>query len=301
VKVESVEIHKSVDLLSDTCVIKCPGSVYGKALSVEGKVEPGARVVVELGYNDELKTEFEGWLQRMDTDDGSLIFNCEDDLFMLRKPVVDKQFKNAGLKDILQYVVDQTGCGLKVSCKMTITYDKFVISMAQGTDVLKKIQEETKGNIYIKDGALQVHPLYKEKGGEVVYSFQRNIETADLKYRRKEDRRVEVVVEATQPDGTRISERSGTTGGETISMEGGGMSREGMKQKAENEVAIRSYDGYEGSVTGWLIPWVEPTWTAVIKDADYVYKEGGYYVVSVTTTVDEGGGKRKVELGRRVR
>ena len=56
---ESVEIHKSVDLLSDTCVIKCPGSVYGKALSVEGKVEPGARVVVELGYNDELKTEFE--------------------------------------------------------------------------------------------------------------------------------------------------------------------------------------------------------------------------------------------------
>ena len=46
---------------------------------------------------------------------------------------------------------------------------------------------------------------------------------------------------------------------------------------------------------------MEPTWTAVIKDADYVYKEGGYYVVSVTTTVDEGGGKRKVELGRRVR
>jgi hypothetical protein len=297
---ESVEINKSVDTLADTCVIKVPGTAYGAALQVEGKVKVGDAVKVELGYDENYLVEFEGFLQRIDTDNGSLTFNCEDGLFLLRKDVKDKQFKNAEMKEIAQYVVSQTGSGLKVNCTLTLKYDKFVISRATGYDVLKKLQEETASNIYIKDGALQIHPLYIEKGGDVIYSFQKNIESADLKYRKKEDRKVEVIVENTAPDGKKIEVRSGTTGGDKKTFSGAGMSKDAMKKKADHEFAALSYDGYEGSITGWLIPLCEPTYSVKIKDDDYEFKTGIYYAIAVTTTMDSSGAKRKVQLGRRL-
>lgn len=298
--IDSVEIHKSVDLLADTCEIVLPASVYNYALKVEDKIAPGDRVVVQLGYDD-LKKEFEGYLQRIDTDDGSLILNCEDDLYLLRKSVKDKEFKKTSIKEIIQYVIDQTGAGLQLNCTLTINYDKFVITRAEGYDVLKKLQDETKGNIYIKDGVLNVHPLYTEEHGYVSYSFQQNIESADLKYRRKKDRKVEVIVTTTDAKGKKVEVRYGDMGGEKKTIDAPGMNKESMQQKAKDEHRLRSYDGYEGSITGWLIPFVEPGYSCQLKDEDYSYKDGSYYVTGVTTSIDGSkGGQRKVQLGVRL-
>lgn len=302
---DGVEIHKSVDLLADTCVIKLPGSTHGKALNVEGKIKPGDKVAVWLGYSKgteaaDLKMEFEGYLQRIDTDDGSLTLNCEDDLYLLRKPVRDKEFKNAGLQQIAQYLLDETKTGLKLNCTLTIQYDKFVISRATAFDVLKKLQEEAKGNYYIRGGVLHIHPLYTERHGYVTHSFQRNIESADLKYRMKEERKVEVIVERTMPDGKRVRVTGGTTGGDRVTLEGSGLSMKGMQEKADAEAKLRSYDGYEGSITTWLIPYVEPGYSDKIIDEDYEFKNGSYYVTAVTTSMDSSGGKRKIQLGIRL-
>ncbi|WP_418894600.1 hypothetical protein [Limibacterium fermenti] len=73
-----------------------------------------------------------------------------------------------------------------------------------------------------------------------------------------------------------------------------------MKKRGQEEIKYLSYTGYEGSITGWLVPYVEPTYSAHIHDAEYEFKTGSYYVVSVTTTFDENGGVRKVELGRKL-
>lgn len=302
---ESVEIHKSVDLLADTCVIKVPGSVHNETLKVEDKVKPGNDVTVKLGYSKgvekpELQLEFKGYLQRIDTDDGSLIFNCEDELYLLRKPVRDKEFKNTGTKNIVQYLLDETKTGLTLECDLTIDYEKFVISNATAYDVLKKLQEETKGNIYIRAGVLHLHPLYTEIHGYATHSFQQNIESSDLKYRLKDDRKVEVIIEKTAKDGKRIRVSAGTTGGDRVTMEGGGMSEADMKKKAEAEAKLLSYDGYEGSITTWLIPYVEPGYSDKIIDEDYEFKNGRYYVTGVTTSMDSSGGQRKIQLGRRL-
>ena len=57
---------------------------------------------------------------------------------------------------------------------------------------------------------------------------------------------------------------------------------------------------YEGAIDTWLIPFVQPTYTAKIKDEDYPEKDGKYYVVGVNTSVSESGGKRTVKLGIKV-
>lgn len=296
----SVQIHKSVDLLADTAVIKAPSTVYNQALDIEGKVKVGDAVTIKLGYNDNLVTEFTGYLQRIDTDDESLTFNCEDALYLMRKPVHDKQFKRTTVKEIAQYLLREVGMD-KLNCTYDITYEKFVIKSANAYDVLKKLQSDTKANIYMRGNELNIHPAYIEKGGDVTYDFARNIEKSDLKYRKKEDRKYEVIVEGISLDGKKKTVTVGTTGGEKRTVKVYNVMNEAaLKQRGEEELKYLQYDGYEGSVTTWLIPYVEPTYSAKIVDADYEYKTGTYYVVSVTTTFDESGGARKVELGRKL-
>jgi len=297
---ESVEIHKSVDLLADTAVVTVPGVVYNQSLDIEDKVKVGDAVTIKLGYDDNLITEFEGYLQRIDTDDSRLTFNCEDGIYLTRKPVKDKQFNKTTVKEIAQYCLSEIGMK-ELNCTCDITYEKFVIKNANAFDVLKKIQEDTLANIYMKGSELNIHPLYIEKGGDVYYDFAVNIEKSDLKYRNKDDRRFEVTVEGVTLDGKKQKVTVGITGGEkrTIFVSSP-MSREELIKRGEAQMKYLTYDGYEGNIIGWLIPFVEPTYSAHIHDREYEFKTGSYYVISVTTTFSENGGIRKVELGRKL-
>lgn len=314
---DGVEIHKSVELLSNTCSIKLPAQVYNKPIAqesateigddIKGKLKRGDKVKVWLGYDIEsfagIKPEFEGYLLNINTDDGSIILNCEDDLFLMRKAVKDKQFKNTGVQQVAEYVVSELGLNMKVNCSLTIRYDKFIISKATGYDVLKKLKEETKGNIYIRmneanEAVLNIHPPFIERHGYVDYSFQQNIESSDLKYRTKEDRRLLVIIERLGKDGKTIRETYGNTGGDQETIKGDGMSQESMLQAAKNRFDQRCYEGYEGSIITWLIPYAEPGYSANIEDEDYPYKNGTYYISAVTTSMDgNGGGVRKVQMG----
>lgn len=302
---DSVEIHKSVDLLAATCNIKLPGSVYNAALKIEDedgkpRIKRGDVVQVRFGYDKALRTEFKGFLKTISTDDGSIVLECEDDLFKMRIAVADREFVNTSVKAIAQYLIDETQTRLTVNSTLTIDYDKFVIHNATAYDVLKKLKDETKGNIYLANGELHIHPPYIEQAGEVKYSFQRNIEKSDLKYRRAEDKPLEIVVENVGANGQKKVVQFGNTGGDKITISGNGLSEQSMNVLARNEFERLHFDGYEGSITGWLIPYCEPSYSAWIEDNDYEYKNGVYYVVSVNTSISKEGGVRKVTLGRRL-
>lgn len=73
-----------------------------------------------------------------------------------------------------------------------------------------------------------------------------------------------------------------------------------MKARGELEVKRRSFDGFDGSFTGWLIPMCVPGDRVRLRDRDYEYKDGTYYVNAVTTELSAQGGKRKIELGFRL-
>lgn len=64
--------------------------------------------------------------------------------------------------------------------------------------------------------------------------------------------------------------------------------------------AFHAYDGYEGSFTGWLIPYVEPSYKLTIKDDDYPHKTGNYYVIATEVEFGSKGGSKKVTIRRRI-
>ena len=58
---DSVEVHRSVELLADTATITLPGAQYNVALDVEDKLHRGDKVIIRFGYQEEgLKEEFTG-------------------------------------------------------------------------------------------------------------------------------------------------------------------------------------------------------------------------------------------------
>ena len=299
--VGKVEIHSSVELLADTAKIILPAAEYNKALDVEDELHRGDAVTIRLGYKETgLVSEFRGYLQRIDTDNGDLTLTCEDDLFLFRKPLRDAVLKQVKLSSLLTRIVGEIGMDIKVSCTYSWTYDKFVIKSASAYDVLKKVQEECGADIYLKDGVLHLHPPGEHIGKERLYDFGYNVESADLTYRRAEDKKYLITVRALLPNGKVREFEVGTPGGEKITLKCPTSDEVSMRLRAETEIRRRTFDGYDGSIDTWLLPECQAGDTVKLHDHDYPHKEGTYFVRAVTTEFSDEGGKRKVELGFRL-
>lgn len=297
--VESIDIEESVDNLSDKAVITLPEAFMNQVFNIGNEVKRGSEVIIKAGYDDDLRTEFVGYVEDVTNKDSSLKINCEDALFLFRKTVKDAVFKPTSLPKLAQILIDQVDASYKLVCDYNITYEKFVIHQATAYDVLKKLAEETKANIYFntEKKELHIHPPYIEKGGEAIYSMQHNIENSSLDYKKAIDRKVEVTVEKTNLSGKIEKYTTGTTGGDKVTLKVGSVSTADLKKIADAELIRRSADAYEGSIDGWAIPFVKPTYSVKIKDEDYPEKNGKYYCVAVTTSINESGFKRTVKLG----
>ena len=299
--VEKVEIIRSVEQLADSAVVTLPAAEYNIALDVEQKIHRGDKIVINLGYDEiGMVQEFVGWVQRVGTDNGAITLECEDDLYLFRKALTDRQFTNVSLKSLLELVVEGVGGGFSIDCSYSWTYEKFVINNATGYDVLRKIQEECGADIYIQEKTLHVHAPGENVGNTIYYDFSQNVQDCDLTYRRTEDRRVRVVVKALLPDGKVKQREYGTTGGDKVVVKCASSDDESMKLRGESEHKRLTFDGYDGNIVTWLVPYIKPGDKAVLHDKDYDYKDGSYFVRAVSTEFSADGGKRTVELGYRL-
>ena len=114
---DAVNVHKSVELLADTCEITLPAAQLNVAIDIESKVKRGDQVVVQLGYEETgLIEEFRGWVQRVSTDGGNIKLFCEDDLFTFRKDIPNAVLKKVSLVGLLQHVIKGVGKSYKISC-----------------------------------------------------------------------------------------------------------------------------------------------------------------------------------------
>jgi hypothetical protein len=298
---DSCEIECSVDNLTDVATIVLPEAFMNQTIlrDIESKIGRGSEVIIRLGYDGKLETEFIGYVQNITTNDSTLKIICEDALFLFRKSVKDVELKPTSLKKIAQSLVDQIDRSFTVNCDYDINYEKFTIHQATAYDVLKKLQEETKANMYFDTAlkVLHIHPPYTEKGGETKYNLHLNIEQSSLEYKKADDKKIEVTVESTDLNGKVTSVSAGVTGGDKTTLKVGPMNKSDMLKIAQSALKKNSFDGYEGSFDTWLIPIVKPTYTAIIEDYDYEYKTGRYYVVSVKTSFSASGGVRTITPG----
>lgn len=308
--IAGVNVKRSVEQLTDTAIIDIPGTLYNKAVnttnvkldSVEKHIQRGDRVVIKLGYNNTLYTEFDGYLEHIENENDRLRLHCEDAVFLYRQPLPDTQHKNITVEALLQRIIATLGIPHSVNCSYQVTYDRFVVKGNTGYDILKKIQEELKPNVYVKNNMLHVHPQYTEIFGEASYHFAVNIEKSNLKYKDAEQRKILVEVQGKDADGKVIKVEEGTPGGDRFSLNISGISNPMQLRTIAQQTLLNKggYTGYEGSFTGWLIPYCDTAYKVHITDNDYEYKNGTYYVTAVEVNFSEKGAERIVTLGKKI-
>ncbi len=302
--VDSITINSTASQLSDLCTITLPGMLYNQGYSIEGRVKRGDRVVVELGYNGILRTEFAGYLKSVHPN-APMKIECEDSAYLFRKPIKDKQFGKTTVVAILDYVVGQINAQLKgpkirlVAGAGGMQFDKFTIVRANGYEVLEKLRQETGLAIFFRGDVLHCSLLYAEKAGDVVYDFARNVEESDgLEYVRAEDVKVRVKVTGQGKKGKTVVVETGETGGELRELRRPAVSdKDTLAAIGQQELKSLSYDGYKGALKAWLLPVCAIGYTAKVMDAAYPERAGSYYVNAVKTEFSSGGGRRTVGLG----
>ena len=310
--VESVKITRSVENLMDTATIVTPATVFNKALEVQEKLKASSPVKIQLGYDDNLKTEFEGYLKSVKTDGGSLTLECEDALYLFRGSVKNAENKNITVKTLLQKMILELEQGnedlkklhITLNCQYDFSYEKFTTVNASGLEVLKKIHDEAKPNIFLKDNVLHIQPLYFDMGlPTIAYNMAVNIDRdgMNLKYRRADERKLKVTAKGKNSARKEISVTIGEPNGDTETINFPGVTtEEQLKKLAQTAHDGKVYEGYEGDFTAWLVPYIEPGYSVMLKDDDDEVKNGKYYVLKVDTTFDSSGGKRIVGLGKKL-
>ena len=299
---KEVQIKTSVLNLSDTATIEMPGQYLNTWRTIEDKVHVGDPVTIQLGYNNDLETEFTGYLKRIARDDNSLVLECEDALYLMDKTVKDVEYKSIKVKTLLENILKQVDPEMKVECDYDFTYEKMVVFKSTALDVLKKIHSDTKANIWFEGKTLHVHPVYQEKkegDKSVIYDTEVNVQSNELKWKDAKDRKVMIEVTYTNAKGDKKKNEYGVTGGEKITRYVSASSENDLKKAAENEYKLWNYSGFEGNFTGWLIPVVKAGGSVRLRDRERE-AEGTYYVTGVEIEFGQSGAKRKVTLGRKL-
>ena len=303
----SVSVKRSVEQLSDTALITLPGTLINQPLEVNDKIHVGDPVRIELGYEGHMNEEFTGYVKRINTDDTEIKIECEDELYLWDVSVKDKQYGSktapVSLKMILHELAKQVNKKYKIECDYEFNYTTFTFSKATALDVLRKIQEETKANIYFTGNTLHLHPQYSNGalgGTTVKYNMTLNVISASLKYKKANEQKLKIEIEYKTPKGETKKESVGVDGGKVIKKVINTDDIGSLKRIAENEYNLWCYDGYEGDLTGWLVPYCQPADCVEIIDPTKQCKNGTYYVVATDVEFSANGGRRKVTIGRKV-
>lgn len=344
--IENITIEKSIKNLSDTATITASifnmnnHFIFKENIADDGKPENklykiykrGQKIKIYLGYDDNLKLEFSGYVREVKTNNDILTLECEDELFIFRgKTLPDKTIQPATVKQIAKHVCSHFNKNIKVVCDYDMGYEKFTIYKATGLDVLKQIQEDTGADIYFKSSdtdeigkntnsfnlileknaekpekpvkeTLELHirmPYMKKEieKAETDFSFQHNIESGSLEYVDTTDKKVKVKITTVSTKGITETVEYGNTGGDEFEYKVNRINNSEMKKRAKIEFEKLMRPGYTGSFTAWLIPYVEPNYSIGIYDKDFPEKDGIYNIESVKTDFSSTGGIRTITPG----
>jgi hypothetical protein len=318
-KISGYESESSWKTLGDTATVRLYGfvrvedpdtltdaSFSGSIQKVEDLVKVGDAVKIELGYDGDLRTEFEGYVAEIKLKIPFEI-RCEDEYWKLKRTPINKTFKKTTLKKLLGELVP----GVKLSASVpSIEIDAFRADRTTVAKVLQTIKENYLVCTYFRDKVLFVGLPYTEfqsysgpDGSLAKYAFQQNVIDDDLTYKRAEDVRIKAKVIAYHRNGkkTTVPDVGDTDGEErTITLRTETTDVAELKRLAVQKLSGFKYDGYRGSLTSFGVPFILHSGVAVLIDDAHPQRAGNYLVDKVKTTFGTDGFRRTIDLGKRI-
>ncbi len=312
--VNEVTISRSMLNLSDTATIKIPreGKILkdGKIIRIEtgNLFNDGDRVAIELGYNDELHTEFDGFVinQSLST---PLEISCEGYIRQLRQNKPETKFEKE-IKVSKQLALATGGTDITVNVADDFNLINTNFGTLTGGKICEQISKASAGSLsmfFIEPKKLWCGFVYVPYSlgtnpfpiNEVAFKIGYNcIKDNKLKIKTPSDI-VKYSLEFTTVSGTKKIVESDSTKVKTAeSVQVSFIEDTGVVKKMANEKQYsKNYSGYEGTITGFLQPFCQPGYIASISDRSYKERDGKYLIVSTRVTFGMRGATREIGLG----
>lgn len=316
--VNEVEIVNCYENLTDTCKIIIPRNIQldGKDLVIgESSVfKVGDKVTIELGYDENYKTAFIGYITNLGLNKPMEI-ECEDSMYLLKKNALNKAFsyKSVSLKDLLKDIMP-SNINYNTNFDVVNLGELRIGKNETTATVLEYLRKKHNVYSYFIGETMEVFI-----GGEFkvqnridhIFKFETNIIDNDLKYQKEGDlkKRIKAIAiwNGTENGKQKTIKRTAWFPSEfaegsvkTIHYKGQFTESE-LRKKAEEDYNKFDYEGYTGSFTTFGAPFVKATDGVELQsDALPERNAGRYLVKKVTRTFGVNGYRQKIELGNRI-
>lgn len=305
-QVNEIEITKSVEELSDTAVIKLPTRFKvrqnGEQKFTEDAIKVGDKVTITLGYEGKYSgVEFTGFVKKI-SPKIPLEIHCEDALWVLRRKNITRSWEKTTMKEILTEVVKGTPVQLADNIP-SVNLDKWIIKNANGAQVLESLKKDLLMTAFINDEGKLYCGLQQltNVGQTVVYDLNYNLVENNLEFKSKEERKIKIKYTYIDKENKRKSIEVGDPDGEQREYNTSVISDlSKLEEMANAEIEKLKYDGFEGDVTSFLIPYATRGMKAKLLDNEHPNREGNYFIKKVVTTFGTGGARRKITIGNKL-
>lgn len=305
-QVNEIEITKSVEELSDTAVIKLPTRFKvrqnGGQKFTEDAIKVGDKVTITLGYEGKYSgVEFTGFVKKI-SPKIPLEIHCEDALWVLRRKNITGSWEKTTMKEILTEVVKDTPVQLADNIP-SVNLDKWIIKNANGAQVLESLKKDLLMTAFINDEGKLYCGLQQltNVGQTVVYDLNYNLVENNLEFKSKEERKIKIKYTYIDKENKRKSIEVGDPDGEQRTYHTSVISdTKKLEEMANAEIEKLKYDGFEGDVTSFLIPYATRGMKAKLLDNEHPNREGNYFIKKVVTTFGTGGARRKITIGNKL-
>lgn len=304
---QSIHIESSVQVLSNNAKLELPRAFrnavdqVGKTVNISGKsildfMKRGDAIKIELGYDGDLQTEFEGYVTKIGAE-MPLLLECEDEMFQLKKaPRVTKFIKSGKLIDILKAVMPSK---YAIECNADYSIGKWLIQDATPYNVLEELRDKAGIRAYFKNPTTLCVGMivdFKPQGVHE-YNFSENVRRgSNLKFEEKESKPIFLTVESKQANGTILTVSVGEKGGDEKKMKlWPNMKKAELQVWANKQQTSVSYSGFEGTLDGWCYPRTKPGDAAQLYRPYYKdrHQDGRYFIESVTIDVNGSDGIKR--------
>lgn len=308
--VNNVKTKASIHEAARTATIKVPQSAVLKGgtgtktkVELAQTIKRGDSVKISLGYDGQNLQEFNGYVKRINHK-RPLEIECEDWFHLLREKTIQKSYTgklSTALKDLVEGIGE---ISLDPDCH-DLEVKNLVLADSLGNPItrskaLLKIKDTYRLAVYFTlDGKLYAGLKYTKRGGRVKYRLGWNtIEEKDLKYHLADDMALKVNAISIDKTGKRIQASIGAENGAIRTLYFYGITdKKELEKQAREEMERYVYDGYEGKVKCFLVPYAQPGMIAELQDPAYGERQGTYYIESVETEYGTKGGRRTVQIG----
>lgn len=296
-RVNTCRVERSFESLINTALLVLPRNLKEFTNGqLRQLIRRSDRVIIRMGYGNDLKEEFRGYV----TSVGSGIpveITFEDDMWAYKQKPVNLQHKKVKLEELLREIMP--GRTIRAN-DVTLGAERW--EKTTTAKVLEKIKDDYGIYTYFQNGVVYSGDPFTFQQGRASFTMEENvrINTNNLKYVFAEDIRIRVVATSRKLNGDIVEAEAGDVDGQTVAKSFFNIeSQDELQAIADREFRRLKYDGYRGEFSGYAKPFVDHNYIVDMKSYQYPERDGRFWASAVSVLYDDSGIKRTIKLERR--